>query len=86
MCLIQWCSVVCSPHLPLLPTDFPGVILTSPLLEDQESGERDRQDGDALNCSESWNPDIVGTYADRLCAVTHAFALCCSTLHKSSGG
>ena len=69
-----------------LPTDFPGVIPTSPLLEDQESGERDRQGGDALNCSESWNPDIVGTYADRLCAVTHAFALCCSTLHKSSGG
>lgn len=29
--------------------------------------------------------DIVGTYAERLSAVTHAFALCCHTLQKASG-
>lgn len=29
--------------------------------------------------------DIVGTYAERLSAVTHAFALCCYTLQKASG-
>ena len=28
---------------------------------------------------------LVEVYADRLCAVTHAFALCCSTLQKNSG-
>ena len=28
---------------------------------------------------------LVEVYADRLCAVTHAFALCCATLQKSSG-
>ena len=28
---------------------------------------------------------LVEIYADRLCAVTHAFALCCSTVQKSSG-
>ena len=34
---------------------------------------------------DSWSPDIVGVYADRLCAVMHAFALCCRTLQKASG-
>lgn len=29
--------------------------------------------------------DVVGVYAERLSAVTHAFALCCHTLQKSSG-
>ena len=33
----------------------------------------------------SWSPDLVEVYADRLCAVTHAFALCCSTLSKFDG-
>lgn len=31
------------------------------------------------------NDNLVEVYADRLCAVTHAFALCCSTLQKSCG-
>ena len=31
------------------------------------------------------NHSLVEVYADRLCAVTHAFALCCATLQKSSG-
>ena len=29
--------------------------------------------------------DIVGVYAERLSAVTHAFALCCHTLQEGSG-
>ena len=29
--------------------------------------------------------DIVGVYAERLSAVTHAFALCCHTLQDSTG-
>ena len=78
--MLLWSSV--SPHLslPFFLQEFPGVIPTSPFLE----GER--EDGDPVNRSESWNPDIVGMYTGRLCVVTHAFALCCSTLHKSSGG
>ena len=31
------------------------------------------------------NHSLVEVYADRLCAVTHAFALCCATLQKNSG-
>ena len=42
--------------------------------------------GDVDNCDvEDTNNSLVEVYADRLCAVTHAFALCCSTLQKSSG-
>ena len=29
--------------------------------------------------------DIVGVYAERLSAMTHAFALCCHTLQDSTG-
>ena len=29
--------------------------------------------------------DIVGVYAERLSAVTHAFALCCNTLQRANG-
>ena len=36
-------------------------------------------------CEEEDNDSLVEVYADRLCAVTHAFALCCATLQKSSG-
>lgn len=28
---------------------------------------------------------LVEVYADRLCAVTHALALCCSTMQKAGG-
>ena len=31
------------------------------------------------------NEDIVEVYAERLSAVTHAFALCCRTLQQASG-
>ena len=29
--------------------------------------------------------NIVGVYAERLSAVTHAFALCCRTLQEATG-
>lgn len=35
--------------------------------------------------SDSWKPDIVGAYADRLSAITHAFSLCSSAILKSIG-
>ena len=50
--------------------------------EEEERGEGEESPG---NPEDTWSPDIVGVYADRLCAVTHAFALCCSTLQKASG-
>ena len=34
---------------------------------------------------ESVSLDIVGVYAERLSAVTHAFALCCKTMQKANG-
>ena len=42
--------------------------------------------GDIDGCEgEDMNNNLVEVYADRLCAVTHAFALCCATLQKNSG-
>lgn len=32
------------------------------------------------------NLKLVDVYSNRICAVTHAFALCCSTIRKSTGG
>ena len=29
--------------------------------------------------------NLVEVYADRLCAVTHALALCCTTMQKAGG-
>ena len=43
------------------------------------------EEADSKNKEESWNLDIVGVYAERLSAVTHAFALCCYTLQQASG-
>ena len=34
---------------------------------------------------EEVNPDLVTVYADRLCAVMHAFATVCTTLQRASG-
>ena len=39
-----------------------------------------------VNSDESPKPSLVDVYSDRLCAITHAFALCCSTVRKSIGG
>ena len=44
--------------------------------EEEEEGEGANGDNDA---------DIVGVYAERLSAVTHAFALCCQTVQKATG-
>ena len=38
-----------------------------------------------LHVEEQVNPDLVAVYADRLCAVTHAFATICTTLQKANG-
>lgn len=42
-------------------------------------------DDDGVEGEEEDNHSLVEVYADRLCAVTHAFALCCATLQKNSG-
>ena len=34
---------------------------------------------------EEVNPDLVSVYADRMCAVMHAFATVCTTLQRASG-
>ena len=35
--------------------------------------------------ADTWKSDIVGAYADRLAAVTHAFSLCSNAILKSIG-
>ena len=47
--------------------------------EEEEGGEEEVEE------KEKEKEDIVGVYAERLSAVTHAFALCCHTLQEANG-
>ena len=47
--------------------------MTRPLVAAREVASADEEDS------------LVEAYADRLCAVTHAFAVCCSTMQKNHG-
>ena len=46
------------------------------MVKEEEEEEEEGREG---------REDIVGVYAERLSAVTHAFALCCHTLQDSTG-
>lgn len=46
--------------------------------EEEGGGERGGKDN-------TKSPDIVGVYADRLSAVTHAFSLCSKAMMKANG-
>lgn len=48
-------------------------------------GSSEGKEGEEEEGEEEDNHSLVEVYADRLCAVTHAFALCCATLQKNSG-
>ena len=59
---------------------------TSPPTNEEKQCDNDGDDGDGSDeREEEDNHSLVEVYADRLCAVTHAFALCCATLQKNSG-
>lgn len=44
-----------------------------------------REVSEVLETEEERKVDLVGVYAERLSAVTHAFALCCRTLQEATG-
>ena len=53
--------------------------VTKGVIEEEEGGgERGGRDN-------TKSPDIVGVYADRLSAVTHAFSLCSKAMMKANG-
>ena len=56
----------------------------SPPTSEEKGCDNDGGDG-GVEGEEEDNHSLVEVYADRLCAVTHAFALCCATLQKNSG-
>ena len=64
-------SVVITVHTLLPPTGV-DVVKEEVGGEEEEEGREGRE-------------DIVGVYAERLSAMTHAFALCCHTLQDSTG-
>ena len=51
-----------------------------PHSESSPTGSKEEEEGE-----EEEENSLVEVYSDRLCAVMHAFALCCSVLQKSSG-
>eukprot|EP00731_Ephydatia_muelleri_P024602 Em0016g873a len=54
------------------------------LLSWQQDSSAD-PDGFGACAGEEVNPDLVSVYADRMCAVMHAFATVCTTLQRASG-
>ena len=52
--------------------------VTKGAIEEEEGGEGGGRDN-------TKSPDIVGVYADRLSAVTHAFSLCSKAMMKANG-
>ena len=70
LCLsLSLSSVIITVHTLLPPTEVD-------MVKEEEEEEEEGREGRA---------DIVGVYAERLSAVTHAFALCCHTLQDSTG-
>jgi hypothetical protein len=57
----------------------------SPLTNEVKGCDDHDDDDIGVGEGEDNHHSLVEVYADRLCAVTHAFALCCATLQKNSG-
>lgn len=53
--------------------------VTKGAIEEEEGG------GEGGGRDNTKSPDIVGVYADRLSAVTHAFSLCSKAMMKANG-
>lgn len=73
----------------------PLAMVSTSMQEDQEGRKEGESDYPTENHAEKGEESngkgegteedsLVEVYSDRLCAVTHAFALCCSVLQKSS--
>ncbi len=82
-------------EISVVPETSPLAVVSTTMVGKEREGEREGEEtspspheetpsGEGQGEGEGEGDSLVEVYSDRLCAVMHAFALCCSVLQKSS--